>query len=380
MSRQYSARTAMPLAVVMLLVLSLIACSREQGEPGEGGDQPAAPVTYVVARSEDVKIEADYAGRLHGFRAAEVRARVRGVLEQRLYQEGEPVAEGAPLFRIDERPYRIALQRAEAERADTRAALNQAEREWRRVSGLFEQKAVSERERDQALSGWELAKARLALAEAGVAQAQLDLEYTVVSAPVAGVTGIEAVTAGNLIAVGDLLTTVTQLDPIQVRFALPPEDAAKRHGLRAVAADEWLQVELVPPGDGRYAHRGSIDFTSSTVDPDTGNVMLRAVFPNPEQELKPGALVRVRLVVEQRESAHLLAPEAVSQGMAGPVVFIVEEDDTVRAQDVRLGPMSGGRQVILQGIEDGDRVVVKGQVALRDGARVDPELLDSRGD
>jgi len=382
MTRQYFARTAMPMAFVLALVLGLSACGQQPGETtGEGGgERPPAPVTYVSAQAEDVTIDADYAGRLYGFRAAEVRARVGGILEQRLYEEGEYVEERAPLFRIDQRPFRIALQRAEAEKADARAALNQAEREWRRVSGLFEKNAVSERERDKALSAWELAQARFALAEAGVAQAQLDLEYSVVSAPVSGVSGIEALTAGNLVAAGDFLTTVTQLDPIQVRFSMPAEDAAARRGLQAGAAAERQEVVLMLRPGQPYAHRGRVDFSASTVDPDTGNVQLRALFPNPEQELKPGALVRLRLAINQLESVHLLEPQAVSEGMAGPMVFIVGEDNTVRAQDVRLGPMSSGRQLILQGIEDGDRVVVKGQVSLRDGARVDPEPLDSRGE
>ena len=364
------------------LSLALLAACGEGPEgqaKGQGGSRPATPVSFVVVEPEEAVIRRDYAARLHGAREAEVRARVGGILEARLYDEGSFVAAGTSLFRLDRAPYRIALQRSEAELANARAALNQAEREWRRVSGLFEQAAVSERERDQVLSTRELAEARVALAEAGVAQARLDLEYATVSAPVAGVTGLEAVTEGNLVSRGGLLTTVTQLDPVQAHFAVPAADAAARRSLASDPGDASLEVRLLLDQDELHPHAGHIDFVSSTVDEASGSVMMRATFPNPERELKPGALARVRLAVKRFRDAYLVPPEAVSQGMAGPVIFVIDAQDEARSRDVRLGPEVEGGQLVLEGLEEGDRVVVKGQVGLRDGMPVEADRIDSQG-
>lgn len=381
MPRQSLTRGAFWYAAVLVSLAGLAACEQSSnGSPGEqSADRPPAPVSFIVVKSREVVVHGEYAGRLRGAREAEVRARVGGILEERLYDEGAFVEEGAALFRIDRAPYRIALQRTEAELANARAALNQAEREWRRVSGLFEQAAVSERERDQALSTRELAEARVKLAEAGVAQARLDLEYATVNAPVAGVTGLEDVTAGNLISSGGLLTTVTQPDPIQVRFAVPAADAAERRSLASDPGDAALEVQLLDQGRV-HAHAGRIDFVASTVDEASGSVMMRAIFPNPELALKPGSLARVRLAVNRLENVHVVPPEAVSQDMGGPVIFVITEEDEARSRRVRLGPEAEAGQVVLQGLEDGDRVVVKGQVGLQDGSKVEAERLDSQGE
>ena len=377
-------RHGLPRGAWLLVVLALAACGRDGGGgaptgPGGPGGMPPAAVTVAAVRPETVVIEADYTARARGLRQAEVRARVGGILEERLYSEGAEVEAGAPLFRIDEAPYRIALQRARAERANAQAALNQAEREWRRVAGLFEQAAVSERERDLALSNKELATARLAQAEAGVLQAELELGYTTVAAPVAGATGLEQVTPGNLLSVGALLTTVTQLDPVQLRFSLPAPDAAARRALQDADAAQ-LDVKLYWPDGSVYTHRGQVDYLASTVDPETGNVAAQAVFPNPDRALRPGETVRVRLVVNRLEDVFLLLPEAVSQASDGPRVFVVTQENTAQARPVQLGPLYDGRQIVLDGLGAGDRVVVNGQVGLQDGAAVKPQdAADGQG-
>lgn len=345
---------------------------------GIGGGFPPAPVTYVEVDPEHLVIEADFAGQLQGSREAEVRARVGGILEGRLHREGEWVEEGQPLFQVDREPYAIALKRAEAELADARAAFNQAEREWRRISGLFTQRVISERERDQALSAKELAEARVALAESGIAKAQLELGYTTVRAPISGVTGLESVTEGNLLTAGALLTTITHLDPVQVRFSMPARLAVARQVLAEQADEQTLRAQLIFPGGDRYSLSGEVDFTASTVDPDTGNVTLRAVFPNPDGRLKPGQRVRVALAVDRLENVFVIASEAISQGTAGPVVFVVDEEGKARARPVTLGPIVDGRQVISHGLRAGDRVIVNGHVAVRDGAPVNAQPRDDR--
>lgn len=359
---------------VLALAIVLAACGEAPPEPEPGGTGPGgfppSPVTYVEVQAQRASVQRDFAGQLQGAREAEVRTRVGGILEARLYREGDWVEEGTPLFRVEREPYAIALQRAEAELANARAALNQAEREWRQVGDLFARRVISERERDQAQSNKEVAEARLALAQAGTAQARLELSYTTVQAPISGVTGLESLTEGNLMPAGTLLTTVIQLDPVHVRFALPAPVAVTRRALQDRAEADLLAAELVFPDGVAYPLKGEVDFTSSTVHPATGNVTLRAVFPNPDGILKPGARARVRLVVEQLEDVFLVDADSIAQGASGAVVYLVAEDSTARARPVTLGPLVDGRQVIRAGLAAGDRVIVNGQVAVQHGAPV----------
>lgn len=351
---------------VVLALLGFTACDQgpEQG-PDIGAPLPP-PVTVIMVQPESVEVVNDYAGRARAVREVQVRSRVGGILEERRYVEGQAVRQGAPLFQIERQPFEIATQRAEAELANAQAGLNQASRNWQRISGLFGQNAVSERERDRALSELEQAQARFALAEAGVAAARLDLEYTQVRASVSGVTGLSSLSEGSLVETGTLLTTITQMDPIHVRFALPEKDAALRSGGR----EQHHAAKLILPDQTFYVHPGEIDFTSSTIDPQTGTVSGRAVFANPDLVLIPGQFVRVLVTLEHLESVFLVPETAVSQGREAPQVFIVDDADTARARSVRLGPVVNGQQVILDGLQNDDRVVVSGHVALRDGIPV----------
>ena len=194
MSHRPNARKGLLFAGLSTLLM-LTGCSGQDGEgqqAGAGGMPPAA-VVVQQATLADVTVRQDYAGRARGAREVEVRARISGILEQRLYEEGQMVREGDALFRIDRKPAAAALQRARAQRQVAEADVQQAEREWNRISSLFERNAVSERERDSAQSALELARANLAVANAGVAQAELDLGYTDVTAPISGVTSTPAI-------------------------------------------------------------------------------------------------------------------------------------------------------------------------------------------
>lgn len=372
------------LALAGLMAVGLAACGQDNdqasGPMGGGGDQPPPPVVVLGVEPRSVEVTEEYAARARGSREVEVRARVDGILEERLYTEGQVVSEGDALFRIDREPYEIELKRAEAERANARAELNQANREWRRISTLFDQNAVSERERDSALSARELAEARYALTEAGVANAELNLSYTQVQSPLDGLTGLESFPEGSLIERGTLLTSVTQQDPIHVRFSLPERDAALQRAARRAMSDAQSEAPreawLTLPDGSEYAETGQIDFTDSTIDPRTGSVSARAVFPNPEGLVVPGQFVRVRMLVQELDDVFLVPQEAVGQGASGPRIFVVE-DDQAHARDVELGPVVDNRQVILDGLEPGDRIVVSGLVTLQDGMPVQPTEVDS---
>ncbi|PSF08296.1 efflux transporter periplasmic adaptor subunit [Marinobacter fuscus] len=356
----------------MLLVAG---CSSDDaGKPKAGGGLPPAAVVVQEAVPTDVSVRQDYAGRANGAREVEVRARISGILEERLYEEGQVVREGDSLFRIDRKQAQAQLQRAEAQRQVAQADMQQAEREWKRIASLFERKAVSERERDAAQSALELAEANLAVATAGVTTAQLDLGYTDVTAPISGVTSLEDFPEGSLIDSGTLLTTIVQLDPVHIRFALPETDASIRRRAREAMAGtngkEDISAGLILADGTEYDLSGRIDFTASTLDPRTGTVSARAVFPNPDHLVVPGQFVRVRVELQSFSDVITVPEKAVAQGPKGPVVYVVGDDSKAQSRQVELGPVSDGAQIVLSGLEPGDRFIVSGLVNMRDGAQV----------
>lgn len=363
------------IASAAVLALMLNGC----GESTEGGGQtrPVPPpplVTLQTVSLEPVEVFGDFTGRVRGAREVEVRAQVGGILQQRLFTEGAGIAAGTPMFQIERAPYEIALRRAEAELADARANLNQADREWQRVSGLHAQSVATERDRDRALSQLELSQARVALVQANVDQARLNLSYTEVLAPLDGATGLETRSEGNLIERGTLLATITQLDPIHVLFALPQNDRAARQAIErssvAAATEVPLEVALQLADGSLHGELGVVDFTSTTVDPQTGTVTARAVFANPGLAVRPGQFVRVRMLLETIDAAARIPASAVAQGPAGPTVFVVDADMVAERRQIGLGPVIDGQQVVTEGLAEGDRVVVNGHVALRGGEKV----------
>lgn len=361
----------------LLSALMLMAgCSdndESESNQDQGNSQPTA-VEVEKAKAGDVSVQQDYAGRARGAREVEVRARIQGILEERLYQEGQMVSEGDSLFRIDRKPSEAALQGARAQRQVAEADLNQAEREWNRISSLYERNAVSERDRDSARSALELAQANMAVAEAGVTESDLNLGYTDVRAPVDGVTSLEDLPEGSLIDQGTLLTTIVQQDPVHVRFALPEGDAeiqrAARDAMTDAASAEDVDATLIMANGKEYDRTGKVDFTASTLDSRTGTVSARAVFPNPDNQIIPGQFVRVRVQLQNLEDVVTVPEKAVTEGAEGPQVFVVDDDSKARARPVRLGPVVDGRQVILKGLEADESFVTSGVVNLTDGAEV----------
>ncbi len=349
--------------LALLLVLGLTACGDPSG-PQERPAPPPPPVTVLIVHEQDVEVLWEYPARVHGSRQVQVRSRVEGILRERLFEEGRSVKKNELLFRIDPERYEIALRRAEADLADVRAGLNHAQREWARYSNLFAEAAVSELERDRALTDLERAQARHAQAEVAVSDARRNLGYTAVRAPVAGVTGMESLSEGNLIEWGGLLATITQHDPVHVRFAMPETDAAMR------GKGNSRHAELLLPEGLKYPLPGEIDFTASVIDAQTGTVTARAVFSNPDQMLIPGQFVRIRVALRNLEGVFAVPEAAVGQGRETPHLFVLDDEDTARVRPIRLGPVTEGRQVVLEGLQSGDRVVINGQAALRDGMPV----------
>lgn len=354
-----------------LLCLLLAAC-----DPGQSADpQPEPPQVEIrQLNAAEVVMRETYPGRARGAREVQVRSRVEGILQKRGYTEGQRVEKGTDLFIIDPEPFQVALQQAQAALENAEARARQAAREWEQVRPLHQRGAISTLQRDRKLSELELARADVARAKAAVAQAGIDLSYTRVRAPLTGVTSLEVLDPGSLVQPGDLLTTLTELDPVHVYFSLPEQDPlARRTASRVLGADEdklRRAATLILPDGSHHPQTGAVDFTESSIDPQTGTVRARAVFSNRQGSIRPGQFVRVELIAHRLQQALTVPPSAVTEGAEGPIVFVVDEQDKAQARPVVLGPSNAQLQVLEDGVTPGDRVIVEGIAKVRSGTPV----------
>ena len=353
-------RTLRPLAfaVVSLLAALAAACSGSKTPP-QSGPPPAMPVTVLEAQPQKLPATLELPAQTEGARETEVRARVGGILLRRLYQEGAPVKAGQPLFQIDPAPYQIAL-------AEAAARAEQTAREETRLKGLLAQQAVSRKEYDDAT-------ANNAIAQAALRQAQLNLSWTTVTAPVAGVSGRAVKSEGNLIVAGEggLLTSVYQADPLWVRFGLAESDSAKLPG-GMLKAGMVSGVDLILPDGSAYPQTGKINFLASTIDTRLGTQQLRAEFVNSAGRLLPGQFVRVRLLIGMRDNVYLVPQAAVVQGEKTNLVMLADADNKVAPRPIQTAEWRGKDWVVTAGLQPGDRIIVDNLMKLRPGAPVAP--------
>lgn len=365
------------IAAVLLCLGLLNACG---GEPGQQNDQqPPVPVTITSVEAESIEHFGHFAGRLRGAREVDVRAQVSGILIERRFVEGDAVEQGQALFQIDPEPYQIQVDSAGADLVDATAANQQAQSEWRRIKALYEQDATSRREYEQAESHSKAAIARVTQAESALADAERNLRYTRVEAPITGMSGIESLSEGNLVDTGTMLTRVTQIDPIDAHFSLPEAAAVVRRWRmhQAPEMDTYQKAWLIMPDGREYEQSGEINFVANRVNEESASVVMRAEFTNPDNLLIPGQLIRVRVLLGHYDEAFLIDPTAVSQGTDGPFVYVVNNDKAEQRQ-VELGPEIDGKQVITDGLVEGEKLVINGLVALSDGATVDPISADEQ--
>lgn len=346
---------------------------------GAGGSARAqrrrAPVPVAVQTVDPgtVAVYATYPGRIRGQRAVPIRARIRGTLIEIHYNEGEFVEKGELLFTIDPQPFLAAVKQRKAQLKQAKAELDQAQRVWQRISRLYESNAVSEARYTRALARLETARASLKLARANLKAAQIKLSYTTIEASLPGVTGLQAVDEGAWVTPGMVLTTVTELDPVYVRFSMPAEDALMgRKAWNAKGREDELirAVSLILPSGERYEKQGVVNFTQSTIDPTTGTVRLRAVFDNDDYALVPGRFVRVRIRLATLHHAIVIPNKALSDSQRRTRVYVVTEDSKAKPVPVELGPVVADGRVITAGLEPGDRVITIGLGQVRAGAPV----------
>ncbi|MBP6188606.1 MAG: efflux RND transporter periplasmic adaptor subunit [Azonexus sp.] len=345
------------LGATVLGTALLTGCS--DNKPAGGPPMGPMPVTVLEVQPQKVPSSVEVMAQTEGARETEVRARVAGILVKRLYQEGETVKAGQPLFQIDRSSYEIAL-------AEAKAKAEQTSREMNRLKSLIEAKAISQKEYDDSASN-------NAIAQAALRQAELNLSWTTVTAPVSGTTGRAAKSEGNLITAGadSLLTSIYQSNPIWVRFSLGDSDLAKLAGGR-VTNKNISGVELILADGSVYKKTGKLNFMASNIDTTLGTQALRAEFDNHDNQLLPGQFVRIRLLTGERDGLFLVPQSAVIQTEQGAIVMLAGEGDKVAPRPVQAGEWRGKDWVILGGLKAGDKVIVDNLMKLRPGAPVAP--------
>jgi membrane fusion protein (multidrug efflux system) len=361
------------------LALLLVSGALVTGCKPAKGDMPAMPppeVTTVAVKPEKIDVSYEYVGQTEGSREVEVRARVTGIVLERQYEEGAPVEAGEPLFLIDPVPFEVAVAQARAEVSSALARESQARREVARLKPLIAARAVSQREYDDAVSSFDIARANVQLAQARLREAELDLGYTRVTASVSGMTGRALKSEGSLVTANSdsLLTRVSQVDPIYVNFSLSEMQRLRiaseaAAGRLVLPPDGNLGVEIVLADGTTYGHKGRVNFSDARVDTTTGTIDARAVFPNPDRALMPGQFVRVRVNGASRPHAILVPQRAVLEGPDGKFVFVVR-DGKAEPRPVQVGDWHDRQWIISQGLEEGDAVIVEGVVKVRPGAPV----------
>lgn len=370
-----------PRIALLAGLLSLMAGCGDQipSAKAQGAGMPPPEVSIVTVQPQRIVMTTELPGRVEATRIAQVRARVAGIVQKRVFREGSEVKAGEVLFRIDPAPFQATFNSAQASVAKAEANLAQANLKVQRYKPLVETNAISKQEYDDALTAQKQVTADLASAKAAQETARLNLGYATVTAPISGRIGRAQVTEGALVGQGEAtpLATIQQLHPIYVNltqsssevFELQRAMASGR--LKKVGRDE-AKVTLVTDDGRPYPHDGKLLFSDISVDESTGAITLRAEFPNPERMLLPGMYVRARLEQAVSENAITVPQQAVMRDPSGASVMVVGKDDKVAPQPVKVESAQGTAWVISDGLKAGDRVIVEGLQKVKPGAPVKP--------
>lgn len=361
-TRRFQIKSAQLVSKAMLLFAALSAGWVGALYAQPAGPQGPLPVSVIEATPTNLPNVIEVTGQAEGAKETEVRSRVNGILLKRLYEEGSPVEAGQPLFQIDPEPFKITLEEAQAR-------AKQTAREAARLKLLYSKQAVSRKEFDDATSINEIAQATLK-------NAQLNLKWTTVTAPVSGISGRSLRSEGNLISnTGDsgLLTSIYQINPIWVRFGLSSSDTSQLPGGR-LDPKQSTELELLLPNGRVYSEKGKLNFQSTFIDPKLGTQQMRAEFPNPKSEILPGQFLRIRVTTGIQENVFLVPQAAVIQSERGFMVWTVGPDNKVLPTPIKVGKWSGKNWIVLSGLKAGDKVVTDQIIKIRPGATVKPNI------
>lgn len=363
-----------PLAVVCAVVALFAAgCGKEQPQPAA---RPPIDVTAVTLEPRDTPVPFEFVGQTQSSREVEIRARVDGFLEKRVYVEGELVRAGQPMFLMDRKPFEAALQQAKGELAQRQAQLDTAKANLTRIRPLAEQNAVSKKDLDDAVGAYQAAEAQVLSAKGNVRAAELNLGYTTIASPLTGLSSFAKVQDGAYVsATNNLLTTVSQLDPIWVNYSVSENELLNlreqvARGLLKVPPNRAFEVEVVLADGTVFPNRGRVSFADPSFSKETGTFLVRAVLANPAAILRPGQFVRVRVLGAIRPNGILVPQRAVQQGAKSHFVWVIGKDDKVEQRVVEVGDWLGNDWFIDQGLQPGERVVVDGAIRMSAGAAV----------
>jgi len=349
------------------------------GSSGSGASQaaPPPPVTVIAVQPQQVPITRSFTGRLSPYREANVLARVSGVLLKRLYKEGDQVKAGQPLFEIDPAPYRAALDAALAALAQAKANAVNAHATAQRDRALISSHLVSVSQLDTDEAAERSTAAAVKQAAANAESARINLGYTNVTSPIAGVGGEQQVTEGALVGQGTptLLTTIDQIDPIYVNFDEPAAQleelsSLEQAGRVTAASGSQAKVQLTLPDGTPYGVPGTLDFRAATVDPSTGTAALRGILPNPSHSLLPGMFVNLTLTIGVANHAFLVPQIALQRDAQGAYVLTVSPDSTVAQRRVQTEGAAGTDWIVSNGLSAGDRIIISGIQAAHPGSKV----------
>jgi len=369
-------------ALLCLPAVAQAGTALAQDAQAKAAQSEGPDVSYMVMRPQPRAIVHELPGRIAPKRIAAVRPRISGILTERLFHQGSDVQAGDPLYKIDREPFEIELQAAEAALEKAEATLELARQTETRVARLASQQIAARAENERAIAGMREAKADVAARKADVARAKLNLAYTTIRAPISGRIGAAIITEGSLVIQNDTanLATIQQLDPIYADFTQSVSELRKLRkalasgDLERVAPDA-VKVRLKLDDETTYPASGKLLFSDARVEADTGQVTLRGEFPNPNRELLPGMYVRV--LIEQGVDTDSMAvpPQAVQRDAGGgSAVYVVKADNRAALQPVRLGSVQGGLWLVLEGLKEGDHVIVDGFQKFAPGNKVKPHL------
>jgi membrane fusion protein, multidrug efflux system len=368
---------------LVLLAALPPACVNTAAQPA---GQPPPRVTVSAALERDVTEWDEFTGRLEAVHTVEVRPRVSGFVAKVSFSEGSLVQAGAELFRIDDRPFQAEVDRLRAELARARATTNRAEAELERAGRLRAHDAIAEEELERRIGFAQESAAAAGAVQAALRSAELNLEFTRVTAPIAGRVSRAIVTEGNLVsagpAEGTLLTTIVSVDPIHAYFGADEQvllryaaAARDRAGRRPGGTDvRGLPIRMAIATDNGFPREGRMDFLDNQVNPATGTIVGRAVFTNPDRDLTPGLFVRLRLAGNGSHRSVLVEDEAIGTDLDKRFVYVVGADQHVEYRAVTLGPLVDGLRVVRSGLSPGELVVVSGLQRVRPGVPVEPVI------